>query len=925
MEQIVVQTEVQPDGNILLFYVDENQEIDPNLLEQVEDESIDVPETKYIIEDTAGDSDDELDIAQATEQVQQESWPDNEITRLIVFYIDNKKTFLNGTTKSKHLWAVACKTMMTHRRPISCEIKFRMLKGRFIQAFLEKQKNSDYHWPFYDLCHQAFYDDPEVVACIKENLQKLVTSETKVTVAQIPATQIHATQIPVTQIPATQIHITQIPVTQIHANQIPATEIPATPIPATHTVNQDGVIIVKKVSSQVSDEKVTAMLKLYIKYKGKLSNANLSKSIWDTIALEMGEEDGNYWHRRFHNFKKHYITMLYKKMETNEEINWPYMSLFDEIFGNDKDFKRKFQSIDIKPEMESNNSIPDIWYDTQKVFLVKYRFDCFYEFQDPTIPDAFLWHEVGRLLDKEPNSCQQKLEQLQEEHMKHLSNGDYHLSNRTPLQILLDNVIALETEAVIRKNIASTNDPWKTEEIDNMVQHFYDNMVMFKDAVCYYVCWVIVAKKLGKTVVVCNKKWNELKELYRSILNDKKENPDMQIDWRYIDVFDIIFDYGMDLKLLDGYETSEDTNKAPEPEVNKITFNDDNNSEDEETYDERGFTKNTKKQAGDEKAFKLLEYYLKNKDKFASSQQKKLALWEVIGKQIGVSATECAHRFRNFKQVYTAYVQREVNKPEMPILWPYYSLCKKVFGYRVIKSKLKNGKTDADEIEDWAPKEIKQIINHFSSFYNEITENSNDETLWSSLAEQMGRPATSLRYKFLELRKSYRKLKTMKTRNPDVKLTWKYFNMMDNIYNEAEQIKKREKVEIEIPFNVIGKTELPDDDDYQCIIVMPEDEQTIYDETVIDAQANSETPTMFKWNKNSKKQLLSLYLDCRRRNVQSTEIWNEIASRMEDKTPKACKNMFVKLKNIHKTQESSVYGKLLDKILALKKEKVNVV
>lgn len=213
----------------------------------------------------------------------------------------------------------------------------------------------------------------------------------------------------------------------------------------------------------------------------------------------------------------------------------------------------------------------------------------------------------------------------------------------------------------------------------------------------------------------------------------------------------------------------------------------DNGTEDEESYDERGFTKRSKKRTGDSKAFKILEFYLKNKDKFASSQQKKLALWEVLARQIGVTATECAHRFRNFKQVYTGYVQREINKPEMPILWPYYNLCKKVFGYRAIKSKLKNGKMDSDDAEDWSAKEIKQLINFFSRNFHNFQENIEERSKWTEISQEIGRTESSCCDKFLELRKSYRKLKTMKARNPDVKVSWKYFNMLDNIYKNAEQ------------------------------------------------------------------------------------------------------------------------------------------
>lgn len=209
-------------------------------------------------------------------------------------------------------------------------------------------------------------------------------------------------------------------------------------------------------------------------------------------------------------------------------------------------------------------------------------------------------------------------------------------------------------------------------------------------------------------------------------------------------------------------------------------------TDDEESFDERGFTKRTKKRSGDSKAFKILDYYQKNKDKFSTSNRNKHALWEVLAKQIGLSATQCAHRFRNLKQVYTSYVQREINKPEMPILWPYYAVCKKVFGYRAIKSKLKNGKLDSDDSEDWSAKEIKQLINYFSRNFDDINNNVEDTSKWTELAGDISKSETSCKEKFLELRKSYRKLKTMRSRNPDVKISWKYFNMFEQIYKAKE-------------------------------------------------------------------------------------------------------------------------------------------
>lgn len=211
----------------------------------------------------------------------------------------------------------------------------------------------------------------------------------------------------------------------------------------------------------------------------------------------------------------------------------------------------------------------------------------------------------------------------------------------------------------------------------------------------------------------------------------------------------------------------------------------DNVSDDEDFDQDKGSGKRSRG-TGDPKQIKILEYYLKNKDKFSTTQRKKQVLWDVLAKQIGISAEQCAHRFRNLKQVYVAYIQREIDKPEKPILWPYYALCKKVFGYRAIKNKLKTGKIESDDSEDWAPKEIKQLINYFADRFHDITNNTDDLSNWTSLAEEIGKSKTACKDKFLELRKSYRKIKTMISKNPDCKVNWKYFKMFEYIYNAKD-------------------------------------------------------------------------------------------------------------------------------------------
>ncbi|XP_045779737.1 uncharacterized protein LOC123877230 isoform X2 [Maniola jurtina] len=852
------------------------------------------------------DSPDEFEIAQATEQIAREKWLDEDIRRLITFFIDNKETFLSGTTKKIHLWVVACKTMLTDKKPISCEAKFNTLKKKYTQLCIDKQNGVNITWPFFDLCHQAFHDDPSIKTHLRQARQDTV--------------------------------VVNMPVQNI--------------------VNQNGVFFVKKVNTeQNKDTKVELMLNLYLKHKKNINNQrshNISKAMWEAIAMEIGEEDADYWHKRFMNFKQHYIRMVYKRNESGAEaISWPYMGYFDQIYDDDLDFQQKFgtqddKKVDVTVMIESSDKL---WNDMEKTFLVKYYFDCFNEFQDPTIPKKFLWQEVGRLIDKGPEMCKQKYEELKNSHFDKLLADGYDLYERAPLDILFDNIIAKEAEIEIEKGV-ETSELWKVEQIDELVQYIYNNSSMVKDPVCYYVCWSVLAKKFQRSIYSCKMQWDELTAIYKSALDDKKENPDMQITWRYIDLFDRIFDYGMDTNLLHGYKKTVDKallNKPLKLAAKRIIIK--NNDEklddvceicdDEESYDERGFTKRTKKRIGDEKAFKILEYYLKNKDKFASSLHKKLALWENLAKQIGISATECAHRFRNFKQVYTSYVQREINKPEKPILWPYYTLCKKVFGYRAIKTKLKNGKTDTDDEEDWSAKEIKQVINYFARNYCTFIDEVEDKNKWSNLAHELGRSASSCCEKFLELRKSYRKLKTMKARNPDVKVSWKYFNMMDDIYKTGAQdfqdVEVLEEMDVDENGYEYDEDTVVQEDDFQCIIVMPEGEDDINNAQIIlheqehipnDADVNNvdvktvNKQIITKWNLRSKTRLLKLYFKYLKthkgQEINSRDMWTEIASKMVEKTPVSCQKMFIKLKKLLNDTNITPYHNLLEKISAVK-------
>lgn len=185
----------------------------------------------------------------------------------------------------------------------------------------------------------------------------------------------------------------------------------------------------------------------------------------------------------------------------------------------------------------------------------------------------------------------------------------------------------------------------------------------------------------------------------------------------------------------------------------------------------------------DPKSTKILEFYLKNKDKF-QQQKNKISLWDPLVKEIDMSSTQCSHRFRYLKQAYIEFVQKELKQPKIAITWPYYLLCKKIFGYRTIKNKIKQGQINDND--DWMAREIKQLISYFSKNYDEINSNIDDVTKWAQLASELGKSEQNCKEKFVELRKCYRKLKTMKSRNPEVKISWSYFDMFHRIYSLKE-------------------------------------------------------------------------------------------------------------------------------------------
>lgn len=129
------------------------------------------------------------------------------------------------------------------------------------------------------------------------------------------------------------------------------------------------------------------------------------------------------------------------------------------------------------------------------------------------------------------------------------------------------------------------------------------------------------------------------------------------------------------------------------------------------------------------------------------------------------------------------------------------------------------------------------------------------------------------------------------------------------------------------------------EEDYQCIIVIPEG-QDISDisssQIVIQQQPleNQETetakPIFTKWTKRTKKKLLILYFNYvkarKGQEINASEMWSEISSKLPNKTPLSCRKMFAKLKANHVSLDSqdnedrkkSPYYIVLQKILNMK-------
>lgn len=494
----------------------ENQEGVLTTIDSIENNSVQIQDS-YMLDNYDELVDDPPELEQPA--VGTNLWSDDDTKRLLTFYNDNKTSFVSGTTKKRHLWAVACKTMLIGKNQQSCEEKLDELKIQYSEVRTRYVDKGIYvKWPFLDLCHTAFHDDVSIAESIlPDSLQKVkVQSQSKITV------------------------ISQEKITN----------------------DMKGILSVKQISTKSPDEQTKLLLNTYMKYKEKFQKEHWRRDLWDKIAEEVGEDDSEYLQKKFLNHKQHYISLYIKRKQFGpSSVVWPYMELFDKIYRDDAQFLKKHFNETLKTE--AYHSVPEHeWNISQKMILVKYYFDCYEEFQDVTIPQKFLWTEVGRLVDKKPETCQTRYEMLRREHLEKHVAGDYNIQKRLPLAILFDNIILKDVKIALSKmdlyDIEYVSK--KEERSDELVQFFFSNMEVFKDHECHFVCWAAVAHKLKESIETCKRQWDELVVLYKQILEEKKEDPDLQIDWRYIDLFDRIFDYGMDEALLKGYDVGQEQN-----------------------------------------------------------------------------------------------------------------------------------------------------------------------------------------------------------------------------------------------------------------------------------------------------------------------------------------------------------------------------
>lgn len=94
-----------------------------------------IQEDKYVIEEI-----NESDVITKDVLDSDQEWLDEETKKLLIFYTDNKEAFLSGTTKRKHLWDVACRTMLHGKNHFSCESKLKDLIKRYSEVIAEKRR-----------------------------------------------------------------------------------------------------------------------------------------------------------------------------------------------------------------------------------------------------------------------------------------------------------------------------------------------------------------------------------------------------------------------------------------------------------------------------------------------------------------------------------------------------------------------------------------------------------------------------------------------------------------------------------------------------------------------------------------------------------------------------------------------------------------
>ncbi|KAF2894147.1 hypothetical protein ILUMI_12024 [Ignelater luminosus] len=92
----------------------------------------------------------------------EDHWNDDDIRLLLQIYDDNKEKFRDSTIKKKDLWKQIA--LLIGKTDVSCDRKFRNLKGTYIKLLRRKHKTgaASIKWPYFNLMHDILKGDVNI-------------------------------------------------------------------------------------------------------------------------------------------------------------------------------------------------------------------------------------------------------------------------------------------------------------------------------------------------------------------------------------------------------------------------------------------------------------------------------------------------------------------------------------------------------------------------------------------------------------------------------------------------------------------------------------------------------------------------------------------------------------------------------------------